>query len=1259
MRTNHSSIAILLAATLASFAPPVAAQATVTRVTLSPASIVPDEPSVEMDVHDAPAEVAAEAPAEGAPAAEEPKKQRTKRAEKLRGLNFDRRASSILAAMSRPAPVLKEEEAKEEEPPKDEKEAKKRAEAKAKKAEERLVAFEMETLAYKVTIGDWNAVGAYIAELKAVDADDAQTAFDRMITSLAQGPARPPDVMPQGQQYIEKNQFSPVDVMRIAGIASSELKKEHLSTLGTLLRLAIEQGHKPETFVEAWKQRSGSPAFPLDKRRLAKLLVAAGEPAHIEGLLPNLEEAVAANDREALNLLARLALARASKDKGEATRWQEAAWQATLAVLSSGDVDEAEKIEALQRAVELAPALRGELGERWLAESFTTFPQRGREILASIGGAAAKGLQAATNDSEKRGKLLELQLAATKALIEHAPDLAKEWRQELTLLATNWLREAQASQLHDRSKTYGPQVQRDSYGNIFYSYYDYEQQMGGFGNQWGVQAVRTSRVLECRPTGRWVEMVDATLRPRIDYMTASLYLKVGEDLDAFPCIESLARTQPAQAKELADEFLRVWARNNDPNAQNSRRSAFVYSYGFDDRANGIPLTRSKQERNLRKLGELVARLRAADIAVDGPLLAEAFKAAHGKAEVYRIGRMEEIFGALDKLDDETFAALLETMRANLASVWRDAAEQQKAKTKRTKKDVEAEVDDGYEVARGTLERALQLRPDAWRMLAVQAALMHDENEWIASRRKDARYAERRAAAFDVFAKAAASYQASLPPDDPSKERSSVYETWFSAALGASDIRAIDHEKQLAAGEIERIKEALAALGPERSERHVKLFANALANRIGSVSPSVKLRYVRQGLAITGVDRQVRDLQQLADYYGDLVTEIQLRTRIDGDARVGHGGPFGLRVDLRHTKDIERESGGFAKYMTNQNNQMSAFNYGRPPENYRDKFEEAARAALSEHFEVLSVTFNDPKAQSVPDDELGWRVTPYAYLLLKPRGAQVDRVPSLKMDIDFLDISGYVVLPIESSVAPIDAAAPAGAPRPYAAASLVQILDEKEWKDGVVGLELKTTGTGLPGEWSELVEFSHPGFKVAKVEDSGPQVVRFLEDGSGVECERRVAWRLEAEGGAGGDVAFAFAKPRVEVAEDQRFRYDDADLVAADPVLQLRRGVAERGLSWLSWAAILAAAGGLAAWMWTRRSATGEGAPARFPVPERPTAFSVLALLRDIERHGGLAEGERAELRREIAELEREFFAGDAAPARDLGAVAGRWAACAA
>ena len=41
-----------------------------------------------------------------------------------------------------------------------------------------------------------------------------------------------------------------------------------------------------------------------------------------------------------------------------------------------------------------------------------------------------------------------------------------------------------------------------------------------------------------------------------------------------------------------------------------------------------------------------------------------------------------------------------------------------------------------------------------------------------------------------------------------------------------------------------------------------------------------------------------------------MTEIELEARLDGSAQVGHTEPFGLFVDIRHTKEVERESGGF-------------------------------------------------------------------------------------------------------------------------------------------------------------------------------------------------------------------------------------------------------------------------------------------------------------------------------------------------------------
>ena len=93
---------------------------------------------------------------------------------------------------------------------------------------------------------------------------------------------------------------------------------------------------------------------------------------------------------------------------------------------------------------------------------------------------------------------------------------------------------------------------------------------------------------------------------------------------------------------------------------------------------------------------------------------------------------------------------------------------------------------------------------------------------------------------------------------------------------------------------------------------------------------MKYRYLENGFAIVGDHPRAHEARKVFDYYKDLVTEIQLVTKIDGNDVVGHSAPFGLFVNLRHTKDIERESGGFGRYLQNQNSgTMFTYNYGRP------------------------------------------------------------------------------------------------------------------------------------------------------------------------------------------------------------------------------------------------------------------------------------------------------------------------------------------
>ena len=413
------------------------------------------------------------------------------------------------------------------------------------------------------------------------------------------------------------------------------------------------------------------------------------------------------DDREALNLLARHYLAMHEREKKSIHLEQ--AWKVTQEALATGKVDRDQKDEAIRRAVELTPKIKEELGRSWLEASFTQRPDRGMELIAAIGGATAQGLQTHPFDPDYRTKSIELQKMAVDALLQKAPERGKQWASSLGLLAEAWLKEAEFSHKFDFSTSLGPRMQFDPFGNMYYSNWDQmspEMMMQRQGNM--PRPILTGDVVKNRPGPTWLALLGDGITPKFSTVFAQLYLKVNEEEKAFPYIEKLSATHPRQAKELAQEFLKTWTKNHDPNSQQMRRSRFFYVYGFESRAEGIPLTRSKQERNLVELAEWVKKLRKLPIGeLDEKLLTGAFTACHSSAEVYRLDAINTVFGSFDALKPTTLAELIQQMRGNLIGVWRRPDEQEKQKTKRREKDIRGEVLRGYEVARSVVDQGLK------------------------------------------------------------------------------------------------------------------------------------------------------------------------------------------------------------------------------------------------------------------------------------------------------------------------------------------------------------------------------------------------------------------------------------------------------------------------------------------------------------------------------------------------------------------------
>lgn len=1186
---------------------------------------------------------------------------------------FDRRPSAILKAWSTPPKSAEDEkpEGAESTPAADAGSEDPAAQAAALAAqqvaeENARVQESVESLQRDVTLGNWDGVKTFLGSMEEAE---RKPSYEHILRSLARRPANStssPAQMINGQmvptsssarnlaqQFAEKNYLNFSDVLALVDCYPGELEDSSLALIGMLTRATLAGGSDLQQLLQLLRQEVRKPedSARLTARQVAGILIQAGQAKSAGEFLPSTQQAVEADDAEALNMLSDHFLALYQSEAK--TEHLEQAWRVTQAVLRTDQVERTERVEALQRAVELAPKIRESLGQTWLNESFTQEPERGIEILATIGSLVSQGIQRSPTGADSRLRLLELQKTAVEALLEVAPQRAQQWRDSLTLLTLSWLNEADFSARYDTSTSRGPLMQRDAFGNL---YYLNSQQLGGRAQ---VGAIETGELLELRPSEAWLDLINPSLLPRYATVVAQLLLKVNEEDAAFPYIEQLAQSHPEQAKELAEEFLRVWTRNHDPNQNQNRANPYIYVYGFERKAQSIPLTRSKQERNLRDLAEWIRRLKDLPIPpIDEQLITRAFTTSHSTAEVYRLESIEQVFGSVADLDPETLAQLAQRMRSNLVGVWRQPAVQQDKQTNRKKKDIEAEVLRGYEVAQSVVDDALKRHPNHWALTLAQASLIHDENNYRQEVAKSSEFTETRLKALQGFAKAADQYAQTLSDLPEDEESTEVYEQWFYASLGACDLGAIDSEKQLAVKQPAMIRAHLQGLPAAAAERHQARFANSLFTRMSAVNPAVKFRYLSAGFEIIGDHKQAHEARKVYDYYHDLITEIKLETILDGPDQVGYQEPFGVFVNLKHTREIERESGGFSKYLQNQNNQMNAYNYGRPTENYRDKFQEYVTQKLSEHFEVLSVTFQSDKVNSrALEGEYGWRYTPYAYLLLKARGPEVDKLPSLQLDLDFLDTSGYAILPIESAVVPLDASRTSPETRPFAGVEITQTLDERQADEGKLLLEVKAVGKGLMPAWEQLFKFQPQDFNIDSIEDQGVSVSHFDEESpeNVVISERN--WIVTLQGKE--DLPeqpkmFSFAQPSMPDAATVYQRYVDADLQSVEQDISLEQNYGE--VARFPWLPVLGLglAVLIAAILILRRvGKSTDPSQESLRLPESLTPFTVLGFLRELEQEH-VSEDDRVELAASIRQIEESYFADRQQSTSDLRDIAESW-----
>lgn len=1171
------------------------------------------------------------------------------RLQKFTQLTFDRRGSTILKELAKSRQTREEKEVSK--PASDDShDTSKTDETNAQTTARLTVELnqrldkELKTFQRDVTLGNWEAIRGFFSAMPTNHVDQT---WRHLTQSLSRPAGMPPNQpIPPNQQRREDHVMAPMDLFGLADAFPGELTAFHVGMLSSFLSKMLTEGYDLNSILATLRDGTRQLGGDEKDRRIlaARLLGGAGKRAEALEFLITPEEAVEANDAESLNLIAVGYLDQHNKKPDD--DWLVKAWEVTQMALELNDIETAEKEQALNRALQLTSQIEEELGETWLEKVFEENPVAGLEIVTTTGASSAQ--QRANRNASARLKQLEIQHRAVESLLKHDLDQALPWNETLHLMALNWLTEAEYTYQNDQTQSRFPSMQWDMYGNMYYG--------NSFNNRPRnpnqAEPISTGDILKIQPKKSWLTLVKSNIQPKFMELLAKLHLKVKEEEEAFPYIEKLAASHPDEAHELANEFVRIWTENHDPNTERNRRSTYMYIYGYNRTAEGIPLTRSKQVRNLAELTTWIDRLRALPIEqVDESLLAKAFTTCHSVAEVYQLEDIEKVFGQSDSLKPETLAGMIQTMRSNLATIWRQPDVQKSNKTQRKDKEIQAEVFKGYAVANTVLEKGLIKYPESWALHLAQACILFDENTYRYELTKDSQFSTRRTAAFEAFAKAASLYNAQVEDLSRDKESSEVFEFWFYASLGATDLGGLRDFHQPDLKQPPRIKEKIQGLPGPTAERHMARFANSLSTRITALKAELKHRYLKAGLSIVGDHEKAREAKKLYDYYNDLVTEIQLTARIDGSANVGHEEPFGLFVDIRHTKEVERESGGFAKYLQNQNNVGYYYNYGRPTVNYRDDFEEAAREALKEQFEVLSVTFHSDKTNSIGDAEPGWQRTPYAYLLLKPLGPEVDIVPSLQMDFDFMDTSGYVVLPVESPRLAIDATSSKAEQRPYRNLSITQMLDERRADEGVLVLEIKAVAHGLIPELDTLVEFKQGGFEIVSTDDQGVAVSTIdleSEDLSPI-AERQWMIRMKARPElTERPKSFAFPAPKTETKEVIYQRYQDADLASVGPeiVLMANYGNASSSWQWIFLVFLVVGAAGYALYR-TGHTTQPDTLSTELVMPDPLTPFTAIGVLRKIKEQADLSSEDNEALSKTMRSLETNFFSPGSHPLPDL------------
>ncbi|MGC4014708.1 MAG: hypothetical protein QM755_09370 [Luteolibacter sp.] len=1129
-----------------------------------------------------------------------------------------------------------------------------------------------------VMYGDWPEVGKMLSTLPP---QDAAAGYARVLDALAEqsisvgamlkAPENSPDDEEDPRERMQRLQKEREDLKKkpapllsedfysLVAACPGDLKEENIPALTKLVKTALGEGGRAtlvSRMEKGWKGLGGSTA---DGKKLAvRLLSSLGWIRDASPFLPLKPEEWEAADTTQLIFAMEYFTRTGVEDKDERQLQSAADIAARLMKTARfGNYTRPQFRPAMERLVQLLPALDPAQARKLIREQLFNQTATLSEligIIGELGQNAAKG-----TDVQARTSSLGTQHLILDALVDKEGALPSN----TAVLVMNWLNEAEGCYraggvvATDMSQAERMMLRRYGYGN----------------SQEKAPTLSTTQILSTAPPKALIERLNPGLAQRVQLTLVKVGILLPDEAD-LTLLKEYVKKYPGLEREVCQDVLSGWVSKRTKPAE-SEQVKQMRAYGMyvppqmQQQGSGIPLTRLRQNQNIEHFKTLLTELRAiSPEPLDAKLIVQAFMTLHSGAEVYRLEDIEAIFGPPEKMVHRELLDLLGGMRERLNQEWRDPKTQQQAGTNRTEQEAKDEVSRGYRTAMELAKRGILPDSDDWSAFITRGQLFHDASQYELERQvKLTEYVNLREEAFSSFRKATEIYAKKLPTLPRGQWTIEPYQAWFIVMLGASDLGQLTTNTARTDPGLKSIGDAMRALPGDAGPAHLELFAKMLGELFPRVPANMRQLFLGSGLSIVGADNPAAAAATKSlDYYKELLNEIQLRVKVDGPDRVGYGQPFGTFVSLETTRQLLRESGGFSKYLQNQSDQqrnMYGGGGGGGAKNLRDDFTKNIHAALDETFEVVSITFHDASVKTIDLPREGWVETPLAYMVLRAKTPAVDRIPSVQLDVDFIDQPGQVVLPVMSQVEPLDAHDAQIENRPCPDLALSLTMDEREWKDGKVVVEIQARGQGVIPDLDRLFDSRREGFDL-EATDGKLSVSQFVSDGKQKLPQADRNWQLtyRRKPGATGDVVFPFPalKSGVTAKSVEYKHYQDADLVEVDAAkaaagVKLDGGASGWAGKFVLLAVIVAAIGAVIAFMKKKRHQTEEIAK-ELSAPVDPTPFSTVAFLRRIgTTHGGsMSDAERTALCQQIAEIEAKCFGPKEASAGDLSPIVGKW-----